>query len=234
MASAKYWVWLASLRALRPAEKTAVLRAFGDPEAAFFAPRGAMAAVEGLRESAEDALEQRDLGEANRILGACEAQQLRVICLQDTAYPRRLRQIYAPPPVLYARGRPFDLDDEAAIAVVGTRAATPYGLSVAREISAGVARCGGAVLSGLGPGIDGEAAKAALEAGGCCVGVLGTAHEEARGWLARQVGDYGLLLSEYAPGTPSQRYFFRERNRITAGLAVGVAVIEAPGQIFEL
>ena len=224
----KYWVWLASLEGLRPREKTAVLKAYGDPERAFFAPKGDFSRVEGLRESACEALEERDLREANRILGACEEQNLRVIPLGDALYPERLKQIYAPPPVLYAKGRLRDIDEEAAVAVVGTRGATPYGLSVARDLAGGIVRCGGVVLSGLGSGIDGEAAKAALEAGGYCVGVLGTSHQEAGGWLARQVGDYGLLLSEYAPGTVSQRYFFRERNRITAGLAVAAVVVEAP------
>ena len=228
MASVKYWVWLASLSELRPSEKTALLRAYGDPETAFFAPKGDFSRVEGLRDAAVEALEQRDLREANRILGACEEQNLHVICLQDTLYPRRLKQIYAPPPVLYAKGRLRDLDEEPAIAIVGTRGATPYGLGLARSLANGVVRSGGTVLSGLGIGVDGEAAKAALEAGGSCVGVLGTSHQEATGWLARQVGDFGLLLSEYAPGTVSQRYFFRERNRITAGLSVGVVVVEAP------
>ena len=228
MASVKYWVWLASLDQLRPSEKTAVLRVYGDPEAAFFAPKGDFSRVEGLRELAAEALEQRDLRAANRILGACEEQNLSVICLQDTLYPRRLKQIYAPPPVLYAKGRLRDLDEEPAIAVVGTRGATPYGLGLARTLANGIVRSGGTVLSGLGMGVDGEAAKAALEAGGGCVGVLGTSHQEATGWLARQVADFGLLLSEYAPGTVSQRYFFRERNRITAGLSIGVVVVEAP------
>jgi len=228
MASVKYWVWLASLDALRPAEKAAVIRTYGDPEAAFFAPKGDVSRVEGLRETAAEALEQRDLRAANRILGACEEQNLRVICQQDTIYPRRLKQIYAPPPVLYAKGRMRDLDEEPAIAIVGTRGATPYGVGLARSLSSGIVRSGGTVLSGLGMGIDGEAAKAALENGGGCVGVLGTSHQEATGWLARQVADFGLLLSEYAPGTVSQRYFFRERNRITAGLSVGVVVVEAP------
>ena len=226
----KYWIWLSSQTALRPTEKAAVVKAYGDPEAAFFAPKGDLARVEGLRESAAEALEARDLADANRILGACDAQNIRVISLQDTLYPRRLKQIYAPPPVIYVKGRLLDLDEEAAIAVVGTRGATPYGISVARELAGGIVRCGGAVLSGLGPGIDGEAAKAALEAGGPCIGVLGTSHQEAKGWMARQVADFGLLISEYAPGTPSQRYFFRERNRITAGLSVGVVVVEAPEQ----
>ncbi len=228
MASVKYWVWLASLDALRPAEKAAVIRTYSDPEAAFFAPKGDVSRVEGLRETAAEALEQRDLRAANRILGACEEQNLRVICQQDTIYPRRLKQIYAPPPVLYAKGRMRDLDEEPAIAIVGTRGATPYGVGLARSLSSGIVRSGGTVLSGLGMGIDGEAAKAALENGGGCVGVLGTSHQEATGWLARQVADFGLLLSEYAPGTVSQRYFFRERNRITAGLSVGVVVVEAP------
>lgn len=228
MASVKYWVWLASLDALRPGEKAAVIRTYGDPEAAFFAPKGDVLRVEGLRETAAEALEQRDLRAANRILGACEEQNLRVICQQDTIYPRRLKQIYAPPPVLYAKGRMRDMDEEPAIAIVGTRGATPYGVGLARSLSSGIVRSGGTVLSGLGMGIDGEAAKAALENGGGCVGVLGTSHQEATGWLARQVADFGLLLSEYAPGTVSQRYFFRERNRITAGLSVGVVVVEAP------
>lgn len=228
MASVKYWVWLASQERLSPAEKTAVLRAYGDPEAAFFSPRGDLDRVEGLRETAAEELEKRDLSAANRILGACEEQGLRVISLQDTAYPLRLKQIYAPPAVLYAKGRLRELDEEAAIAVIGTRKASGYGLRMARELSAGIVRCGGAVLSGLGMGVDGEAAKAALENNGYCVGVLGTPHDQAAGWLCRELADWGLLLSEYAPGTSAQRHFFRERNRITAGLSVGVVVVEAP------
>lgn len=228
MSSLKYWVWLAAQTELRPSEKTALLHAYGDPEAAFFAPKGDLLHVEGLRETAAETLEKRDLTEANRILGACEEQNIRVLSLQDTLYPGRLKQIYAPPPVLYCKGRLRDLDEEAAIAVVGTRRATPYGLAQARALAGGIVRCGGTVLSGLGAGIDGEAAKAALEAGGYCVGVLGTSHQEAGGWLAGQVADFGLLISEYAPGTVSQRHFFRDRNRITAGLSVGVVVVEAP------
>ena len=228
MASLKYWVWLASLEELRPLEKRAVLDRFGDPEAAFFAPKGELKSVTGLRETAGEALEKRDLRETNRILEACELQNLRVLCLSDPLYPKRLKQIYAPPPVLYVKGRLRDIDDEAAIAVIGTRRASMYGYSVARKLAAGIVRCGGAVLSGLGGGIDGEAAKAALEADGLCIGVLGTSHQEASGWLARQVGDFGILISEYAPGTVSHRHFFRDRNRITAGLSVGCVVVEAP------
>ena len=105
MASMKYWIWLSSQTALRPTEKAAVLKAYGDPETAFFAPKGDLARVEGLRESAAEALEARDLADANRILGACDAQNIRVISLQDTLYPRRLKQIYAPPPCDLCQGQ---------------------------------------------------------------------------------------------------------------------------------
>lgn len=228
MAGRKYWVWLAAQEGLRAGEKTAVLQHYGDPESAFFAPRGEYAKLEDLRPEAAEALERRDLSRAAQILEDCERQGLRVVTWQDTDYPTRLKNIYAPPLVLYAKGRWRDLDDEAAIAVIGTRQPTPYGCTLARSLSGGIVRCGGVVLSGLGSGLDGEAAKAALEAGGFCVGVLGGPHEASRGWLAREVADWGLLISEYPPGTRGQKYFFRERNRITAGLSVGVVVVEAP------
>ena len=228
MASAKYWVWLAAQERLSVAEKAALLRSYGDPEAVFFAPKGELSRVEQLRESSMEELEKHDLRRANEILGACEEQGLRIICQQDSGYPARLKNIYAPPLVLYAKGKLCELDEEAAIAVIGTRKASPYGLGMARKLSEGIIRCGGVVLSGLGSGIDGEAAKAALAADGLCVGVLGTAHEAADGWLVREVAKWGLLLSEHAPGTVSQNHFFRTRNRITSGLSVGVVVVEAP------
>ncbi|MCR5663915.1 MAG: DNA-protecting protein DprA [Oscillospiraceae bacterium] len=228
MASTKYWVWLSSLDKLRPNEKSAVLELYGDPEKAFFAPRGDYRRLSSLRDSAREELEKRDLSRVDRILDECDRLGLRIVSRQDAAYPKRLKNIYAPPAVLYMKGRQRDLDSEAAIAVIGTRRPTGYGLKMARSISAGIVHCGGIVLSGLGPGIDGEAARAALEEDGCCVGVLGTSHDQASFWLNDEIGFYGLLISEYAPGTASQRHFFRERNRITAGLSVGVVVIEAP------
>jgi len=120
------------------------------------------------------------------------------------------------------------VDDSALIAVIGTRKASPYGLKMAGRLSYGITKCGGIVVSGLTAGIDAEAAKAALMAGGTCIGVLGTAHEENRSPLARDVAEAGALISEYPPGTVAQKSFFRARNRISAGLSVGTVVVEAP------
>lgn len=155
-------------------------------------------------------------------------QGLRIITLQDAAYPNRLRNIYAPPVVLYVRGALPLVDENALIAVIGTRKASPYGLRMGRELAAQISRCGGIVVSGLTAGVDAAAARGALEADGVCVGVLGTPHEYEHGELSRELAVRGALISEYPPGTEPQRSFFRERNRIAAGLSVGVVVVEAP------
>ena len=148
--------------------------------------------------------------------------------MQDALYPKRLKAIWAPPVVLYVKGRLPHIDDEAAIAVVGTRSASAYGIKMSRQIAGEIVRCGGIVISGLTNGIDAAAAYGALSAGGVCVGVLGTAHEQQESELSYDVCQRGALVSEYAPGTRSLKSFFRDRNRISAGLSVGVVAVEAP------
>ena len=210
------------------AAKAALLRRYGDAEAVYFAPRGEAQSLGLISGSEAKALEEHSLSAASRVLGECERQGLQIITQADAAYPRRLRTIPAPPPVLYVKGRLPAMDELAAVAVIGTRRATPYGVKMSRNLAFGVIRCGGAVISGLTAGIDTAAADGALLAGGPCIAVLGTAHEKDRSRLAPDVIAHGALVSEYAPGTPDFRSHFRERNRIAAGLSVGVVVVEAP------
>lgn len=223
----EYWLWLSSC-AVSPRAKAALLDRFGDAEGAFLAPAGAFSRLEGVSGQEAETLEKRDLRGAGEIAEACRRQGLRILTLQDAAYPVRLRNIFAPPVVLYVRGELPPLDLSVAIAVVGTRRASSYGLKMARDLAFQMAASGAVILSGLTAGIDAEAAQGALLAGGRVVGVLGTPHEEARGELARSVAARGALLSEYPPGTARMRSFFRDRNRITAGLSVGVLAVEAP------
>ena len=213
----EYWLWLSSC-AVSPRAKAALLDRFGDAEGAFLAPAGAFSRLEGVSGQEAETLEKRDLRGAGEIAEACRRQGLRILTLQDAAYPVRLRNIFAPPVVLYVRGELPPLDLSVAIAVVGTRRASSYGLKMARDLAFQMAASG----------IDAEAAQGALLAGGRVIGVLGTPHEEARGELARSVAARGALLSEYPPGTARMRSFFRDRNRITAGLSVGVLAVEAP------
>ena len=227
MAALEYWLWL-SASEISARAKAAVLEQFGDPETAFFAPDGALAGLEGLSRQEGETLERRNLGAVNGIVTACAQQELHILTMQDAAYPRRLTHIFAPPAVLYVRGELPPVDSSVAIAVVGTRKASVYGRKMARDLSYQMASSGAVIVSGLTAGIDGETAWGALQAGGRVVGVLGTAHEAERGQLANTVAARGALISEYPPGSRQLRSNFRDRNRITAGLSLGVLAVEAP------
>ena len=228
MASIKYWVWLSAQTGVSPAAKAALLRHYGDAETAFFAPSGEFGRIRGISAGDAAVLESRDMSRVGDILSACRRLDIRPVTMQDADYPRRLRNIFAPPAVIYVKGKLPELDDEAAIAVIGTRKASPYGLKMGSRLAFEIVRCGGIVISGLTTGVDAAAARGALLADGVCIGVLGTSHDLEKGSLARDVSVKGALISEYPPGTQPLKSHFRDRNRISAGLSVGVAVVEAP------
>ena len=229
MSSIRYWVWLSSVADANPRARAALIERYGDAERAFLAPPGEYATIPGLSAREAELFEARDLHAADRILEACLRDNIQLLCLSDAAYPQRLRNIFAPPVVLYIKGRLPDVDVIPSVAVIGTRSATPYGIKMGRDIAFEVAKCGGIVISGLTEGIDRAAAWGCLLAGGSCIGVLGTPHGED-GDLRQDVIHAGALVSEYPPGTKPLRRFFRERNRISAGLSHAVCVVEAPAQ----
>ena len=105
MSALKYWIWLSSLEGVSVRAKAAVIRRFGDAESAFFAPKGVLGGTEGVSQAEAAVLEQKKLGRADEILGDCEAQKLSIVTMQDALYPKRLRAIWAPPVVLYVKGR---------------------------------------------------------------------------------------------------------------------------------
>ena len=225
--SIRHWVWLSSLTNASPKARAALCSYYGGAEEAFHAPPGDYRKVPGLTEHEAELFEARDLSAADRILGDCAREGIDIIPLQDARYPVRLKNIFAPPVVLYVKGRLPDVDGVPSVAVIGTRRATPYGLKMGRDIAFGIAKCGGIVVSGLTEGVDRAAARGCLLAGGTCIGVLGTCHGgEAE--LSRDVAASGALVSEYPPGTPPLKRFFRERNRISSGLSHAVCVVEAP------
>ena len=227
MAALQYWLWLSAMP-VSPRAKAALIEHYGDAESAFHAPEGSFSLIPGITPLEAKELENRDLRAANRIAGACEEQHLQILTYQDAAYPRRLRNIFAPPVVLYGKGKLPDIDNEALISVIGTRKASFYGLKMGRDLAYQICCGGGMVVSLLTNGVDAEAARGALSANGVCVGVLGTSHEEEHGYLARELAVRGALISEIPPGVPWQKHFFRDRNRIAAGLSAGVVVVEAP------
>lgn len=232
MSTLRHWVWLSAMTELRPKVKCALLEAFGDPEAVYFADEAQLLERCQLTPAERGRVLQKDLARADEILEKCERDKLLILTLADAAYPQRLKNIFDPPAVLYIRGRLPALDEEAAIAVVGTRKATPYGLKMARRMGFELTKGGGLVVTGLAGGVDSAAAEGALRAGGRCVGVLGCAIDDVypkwNGPLFDDVAATGALVSEYPPGEAIQKKNFPERNRIMSGLSVGVTVIEAP------
>jgi len=227
MSAIKYWLWLSTAGKLPPRVKAELLRHYGGPENIFNAPAGELKRLAGDFEGI-DILEKRDMKNALRVIDTCKAQGIDIITIQDALYPDRLKSIYAPPSVLYVKGKLPPVDDEAAIAVIGTRNASPYGIRMGKKLGFEVAKCGGVVVSMLTKGIDAAAAEGALTAEGRCIGVLGVPHELAKGKLYDELSVRGALVSEYPPGTAPSNSFFRARNRIAAGLSVGVIVVEAP------
>lgn len=232
MSALKYWLWLTELRGLTNQSKLALLRHFGTPEDVFYADSGEILLAEGMTRDQAALLEDHSLEGADRILADCQRLGFRLLTLQDAEYPGRLRNIYDPPCLLYVQGRLPAFDEEAAVAVVGTRNCTPYGEVCAEKLGYGLASGGAVVVSGLARGIDAAGLRGALRAGGVTVGVLGNGLDvkypyESR-YLYDDVAASGVLLSEYPPGTRALGRHFPVRNRILAGLAAAVLVVEAP------
>lgn len=231
MSNLKYWLWLAGLRQPRSAEKRALLLRFGGPERLYCAEAEELA-LAGLRRDGVEAMADKSLEGAERVLEACERLGLRILTLEDAEYPQRLKSIYDPPLLLYVRGRLPQFDDECAVAVVGTRTCTPYGELSAERLSGAMARQGALILSGLAAGIDAAAHRGALRAGGVTVGVIAGGHDivypPSSRYLYEDIAAAGAILSEYPPGTEHKGTHFPVRNRIISGLSVAAVVVEAP------
>lgn len=231
MADLKYWLWLAGRRGIARPKLVELLDHFGSPEEVYFAPEDACRqAMDGDPGSLLD----KDLTQAREILRACDDQGFQILTLTDSGYPTRLANIFDPPLVLYVRGKLPNMDEEPAVAMVGTRDCTPYGLMTAEKIGFEVVKCGGVIVTGLARGIDSAAARGALRAGGKVVGVLGCGldivYPMSNKRLFDDVAATGAILSEFAPGTPPEGKNFPVRNRIISGLSLGVALVEAPAR----
>ncbi len=228
----KYWMWLSCLTSLRPKAKNLALEHFDSIDELFFADEGNLKQIEGLTPRDVELLSNKNMAYAMKSLEICAENNVEIMAITDSRYPSRLRNMYDPPVVLFIMGNLPDMDDEAAIGVVGTRKATPYGIKMATNLGYEITRGGGLIVSGLAEGIDSAAAVGALRASGRCVGVLGTGINEVyprfNGRLFEDVKKLGAIISEYPPNSPYSPSNFPMRNRIISGLSVGVLVIEAP------
>ena len=234
MSALKYWLWLTELPGLTNQTRLALLRHFPTPEDVYYADPEEVLLTEGITREQAELLEDKDCSGADRILADCQRLDLDLLTIQDAGYPNRLRNIYDPPCLLYVRGRLPAFDDEASIAVVGTRDCTPYGVSCAEKLGYGLAAGGAVVVSGLARGVDSAALRGALRAGGTVTAVLGNGldvvYPPENQYLYEDVAAAGALISEYPPGTPPEAKHFPVRNRIMSGLCLGTLVVEAPAR----
>ena len=172
-----------------------------------------------------------DAEETELRVDSASAECMKTVIYGNEAYPDILINIPDPPVVLFYRGNLEKFLTMPAIAVIGSRRCTTYGKKVARTLARDFVRSGVAVVSGLARGIDGEAHRGVIEAGGVTMAILGNGldvcypPEHAR--LSEKVLEKGVLLSEYPPGTEPARYRFPERNRLISGFSRGVVVVEA-------
>jgi DNA processing protein len=170
---------------------------------------------------------------AERLIEECRRDDISLVMPRDEDYPRLLKEIADPPGVLFVRGS-AEPRDALAIAIVGSRHATHYGLTHAERLAGGLARAGLTIVSGLARGIDGAAHRGALAAGGRTLAVLGSGvsniyppeHKE----LAEQVILHGAVMSETSPASEPFAGAFPQRNRIISGISLGVIVVEATMQ----
>lgn len=225
-----YWLWLANRPDMTQREKAAALLHFGSPEDCYYAEKYEQ--IPGLSAKAAAALLDKDLKDAETILTVCRKKKIHILTLGDQAYSELLRNIIDPPLVLYYQGILPDFESAPMIGIVGTRKASAYGLTAAREMGRQIAAHGAMVVSGMAEGIDAMATWGALDTGKPAVGVLGCGVDRVypicNRELFRKMERHGCLISEYPPGTPPNRWNFPQRNRIISGLSRGVLVVEAP------
>ena len=230
------WIALSLLPGVGPAAFTQLLRRHGSAAAAW---RAGEHALDGMRRIGDEAVAAmattagRDPREmARRAEGATRAAGGRVITWLDEEYPRALLNLDPRPPTLYVAGD-VEVFEGRAVAIVGTRRASGYGLAVATEIADELARADVVVVSGLALGVDGAAHRAAVAAGGRSIAVLPSPLDRIypprhRGLAREIVRGGGALVTEVPTGATVGRPDFARRNRIIAGLAEAVVVTEAP------
>nr|MBF0220819.1 DNA-protecting protein DprA [Desulfobulbaceae bacterium] len=225
------WLTLHLTPGLGPAGVRTLLDAFETPARIFSASNKELLQVRGIKKSVvESLIKSAPFKLAEQELEKAKTLGVEIISCQDERYPSLLGQIYNPPVVLYVKGR-SDLLNRPSIAVVGSRAATSYGLKIARQLSAELSgRL--SIVSGLALGIDTAAHHGALEAGGSTIAVLGCSlditYPPQNSRLARLIeNSNGAMISEYPFQTKPDAFRFPARNRIISGMALGVLVVEA-------
>jgi len=226
-----YWLALSLVPGVGSILFKRLLERFKTPEAVFRAAAKELSAVEGLGEKVAQAIREGPFEKkVERELYLLEKVGGRILTLGDENYPKRLKDIYDPPPVLYVRGA-LRKQDELAISIVGSRKTSPYGRWFTERVSRELVQQGVTIVSGMARGIDSVAHQGAISEGGRTIAVLGCGvdivYPRENRKLFEQVIDHGAVVSEFPMESPPEAGHFPKRNRIISGLSLGVVVVQA-------
>ncbi len=222
---------LSLIAGVGPKTRRVLLERFGTPAAVLAAAPSELRSVPGVGPKLSGAIfrarQEIDVAEEIEV---CRRQQVAIVAQSDPAYPRALEEIHDPPGVLFVRGA-IEPCDALAVAVVGSRHATRYGLEQAERLAASLSRAGLTIISGLARGIDAAAHRGALAAGGRTLAVLGSGvlniYPPEHHGLAGEVVSHGAVISESPPRAAPASGAFPQRNRLISGMSLGVIVVEA-------
>ncbi len=226
----KYWISFSRIPGIGKVKILLLLDHFGSLENAWRASLGDLEKAGLDAKSYSMIVKMRQNLKPDNELNILEKYKVKAISYNSDEYPRRLKEIYDSPPIIYVRGELLPSDD-CSLAVVGTRKATVYGKQVTEEIVSDLARNQITIISGLAKGIDTIAHRASLQAQGRTIAVfacgLDIVYPAENVALAREIIKHGALVSEYPLGTRPKPDNFPRRNRIMSGISLGVLVIEA-------
>jgi len=230
MQDKKYWVGFNHVKGIGAVRIKGLLDYFGDLSIAWEAPPSALMSAGLNNKTVENFLVFKKNAILDQLYENIIRQGINIITLEDDIYPRKLKEIEQPPPVIYIRGN-FSIEDEWSVAIVGTRRMSAYGKRVTEELASYLAKNNISVVSGLARGIDTVAHESANREGGRSLAVMGCGvdiiYPPENRKLAEKLTQNGGLISDYAPGTPPDGVNFPPRNRIISGLSLATVVIEA-------
>ena len=227
-----YWLWLSLKCGVASKDFNRLIEKYEDPFELYRLEEAEIEQFAGLEKTVKEKLCEKDLDKAYDILKYCKQEKVDIISYGDSRYPERLRELEAPPVLLYCKGHFPDFNTRLCIGVVGTRDMSEYGKQSAYKIACELSGAGVITVSGMAKGIDGVAACGALTAGGQTVAVLGCGidrvYPSEHKKLMSEIIRHGAVITEYPPKEAPHGYNFPKRNRIISGLCQGVLVVEAP------
>ena len=227
----KYWIWLASVEGLGPVKKFALLNKFETAKRIYNATEKEILKVDGLSDKIVQNMQKaKDAKLLEKYEKYILKNDIKIINISDDNYPAKLKNIYAPPITIFAKGD-ISLLNSKSIAIVGSREPSKYGIYVAEKFSKELSKEGITIVSGLARGIDTFAHVGALSSFGKTIAVLGSGidvvYPKENAKYYREISEKGLIISEYIVGTAPESKNFPQRNRIISGLSDGVLVVEA-------